>query len=86
MEPVTKAQLLKWEARAKPGDRFTYHIGFLLNDRAHSFMLGEKQYTIPNVTLNQTASLAWALYEEGAVTLVQYREAPYRYHYFVVKL
>lgn len=45
-----------------PGERITYHVGFLANDRKGSVTAG---------------GLAWELYEEGRVILVQKRALNY---------
>jgi hypothetical protein len=50
-----------WVTAAKPGDRFAYHYGLLIVDRAS------------NSAVDRFAKEVWEAYEQGFVHLVQER-------------
>lgn len=65
-------ELLVWLAKAKPGDRFTYHQGFIARERDIS----------PHVkAVANAAMFAW---EQGKVYLVQRRKMLGNYDYIAI--
>jgi hypothetical protein len=58
--------------RLQPGERLTYYVGYLAEDRAKS----------PEV--NQIADAAWTAYQRGMVTLVQQKVSDAAYLYMAI--
>ncbi len=71
--------------------RFVYHFGYLPQDRGQWLVnpdpvaLGGLIW-VPCVEVDALAKLAWKAYEQGTVTLVQYRYALFQYEYIAVRL
>jgi hypothetical protein len=58
------------------GARIVYHVGMLAQDRG-----GERGKTEPQRAVNETANIAWNLYEQGKITLCQRRIGPNLFEY-----
>lgn len=62
--------------RARPGDRWVYHIGSLMYDRQEG----------PECkAVHAQAKAAWEAYTVGLVTLVQRKTAPLEFQYIAIK-
>lgn len=70
-----------WLSSAKPGSRFYYHEGFLLNDRVRPMTINGITYYTPVGWLVELQEAVWKAYEQDRVSLVQERigELDYRY-------
>ncbi len=62
---VTAKRFVAWVNAAKPGSRYSYHLGNLMLDRGPE---GNR-----NRDIDKIARTAWMLYERGYITLVQRR-------------
>ena len=79
--PLTEAALCVWVGTASPGDRLSYHQGYLAIDAAPC---STWRTPADRHELRRTASRAWQLAEQGLVHLVQRRDDACNYTYFVV--
>jgi len=78
---VTEHTICAWVGTAVPGDRLTYHRGFLAIDVAPD------THRLPEcarIELVRAASRARLLAEQGAIYLVQRRHGPDDYTYLLV--
>lgn len=69
---TTPDKIVDWVARARKGQWFTYHVGFLMVDR-HRNKIGD--------AVRQIADAAWRAYERGDVVLVQRKLGERLYEY-----
>lgn len=70
-----------WLAKAKPGDRFEYHRGFLAVDLG-----GEsKKRKFERRALRELSDAVLRAGQMGLVRLVQRRRGPEDYHYLAVR-
>jgi hypothetical protein len=76
-----RAELQSWIAGAKPGERLTYHCGFLTLDRAQGSRLAAGE----RARLDAVAKHALAAAEAGLIHLVQRRLAAGTSKYIAVK-
>lgn len=89
-EKATVEQTLErwrnWLRRAYPGDRFTYHIGLLAEDRLEVLDIhGEERRTIPVEPFDSLAKEVLGACKEGYVNLYQRRLGPANYQYIAVR-
>ena len=78
---LSDAALCSWLGAAAPGDRFTYHRGFLARDASAQLqVLPEAE----RVALQKIAGRAFALFKGGLCDLVQRRHDFEDYSYLIV--
>ncbi len=79
--PLTEAALCAWLGAAAPGDRISYHRGFLARQTCKQLAcLPEPE----RIALLGVASRAWKLAEAGLADLVQQRHDFEDYSYILV--
>jgi len=71
---LSTPQLTEWLRNARFGEWLAYWNGYLAQDRTGS------------ADIERRAALAYRAYEAGQVTLVQKREGPSRWVYFMVRI
>lgn len=78
----------KWVNNSKKGDRYVYHTGFLLMDRAHKLEIGigpdggdSVIMLVNREPVHTEAKLVWQAYEKGHVTLFQRKLGKAVYEY-----
>lgn len=78
----------QWLNAAAPGQRYTYHEGFLLQDRWHRHWAPGVGYIqgVATEPLSSIANAAWKAHDEGKVALTQTRIADGKYLYQAVRL
>jgi hypothetical protein len=83
----TPADLDSWIASSHKGDRFVYHTGHLLHDRAFRVTLAATggYATIRVIPLEQIALAAVAAYEAGYVVLAQKKVSQDVYQYLAIR-
>lgn len=82
-EVDTEQSLAYWASKAKKGDMVVYYDGFLMMDRQRYFMNGGFEDSQPEAL--KAAKLAWRMYNDGVLTLVQRKKEPFSYEYIAVK-
>lgn len=78
--PLTEVALCALVGRAFPGDKFAYHQGFLAIDAGADSDLPAAE----RKRLHRIAARALQLSEQGLVHLLQRRDGPGEYSYFIV--
>lgn len=83
----TPAQFVSWIAQSHKGDRFQYHLGFLLHDRRFKVTsaINGTGIMIDNLPLGDIAAAVIAAYEEGYIVPVQKRLAEDVYQYLAIR-
>ena len=73
---MTEQDFLSWFDKSFIGGHFVYHTGYLFTDRF------EKDKT---TAVGHVADLAWSMYENGFICLVQRRVAKFKYEYIAIR-
>jgi hypothetical protein len=79
--PLTEVALCTWLGVAAPGDRITYHRGFLAREVSPLTKLRPEP---ERVALMRLASRAWKLADVGLAHLLQRRHGDEDYEYLIV--
>lgn len=79
----TELSLEYWAKKARSGEKAVYYDGFLLMDRQLHFMNGGMAETQPEKL--KVAKLAWKLYADGTLSLVQKKKDDFSYDYIAIK-
>jgi len=79
--PLSEIELCAWVAQAAPGEVLEYHRGLLAFDRT---AFGKFKDTPARAALDQLASRAYALAEQGLIHLVQRRHGPDDFSYLAI--
>lgn len=83
---ATVQQLKRWFSRARPGDRFLYHVGFLLRDReAQPVDTPEGLKQVVPVEINKVADMVMDLAQELWVYPIQKRVGDGIYEYIIIR-
>lgn len=81
-EVNTEDGMFAWLSKAKKGERVVYFDGFLMRER-QKFLMEHKHVNYPQKI--RTAMLAWRLYLDGLVVLVQHKRDEGEYEYIAVR-
>lgn len=82
----TPAQFTQWIAASHKGDRFQYHLGFLLHDRRFKVTsTNSVSLMVENIPLGEIAAAVLRAYEDGYIVPVQKRLAEDVYQYLAIR-
>lgn len=79
----TELSLEYWVQKSRKGEKAVYYDGFLMMDRQRYLSHGGLPENQPEKL--KVAKLAWKLYNDGMVTLVQKKKDSYSYDYIAIK-
>lgn len=82
-EVDSEQSLVFWLNDAKKGEEAVYYNGLLMMDRERYFSNGGTLDKLPQKL--KAANLAWQLYTNGVVNLVQKKREQYTYDYIAIK-
>ena len=82
-EVDTEDSLRFWFSKAKRGEKVVYFDGFLMLERQRLINNGVDREAMPQKI--KTAMMAWRMYLEGLVALVQHKRDEGEYEYIAIK-
>lgn len=79
----TELSLEYWAKKARSGEKAIYYDGFLMLDRQLYFMSSGGLESQPEKL--KVARLAWRLYTDGVLNLIQKKKDDFSYEYIAIK-
>lgn len=79
----TELSLEYWAKKARSGEKAIYYDGFLMMDRQLYFMSSGGSENQPEKL--KIARLAWRLYNDGILNLMQKKKDNFSYEYIAIK-